>query len=64
MVVYRDGLAYFHGGVAKPLVECKWCGGKTHMTATKLCDRCWELESRIGANPELARRMLQEIDNG
>lgn len=32
------------------------------MLGTKLCDPCWELEHRIKLDPELARRMLAEID--
>ena len=28
------------------------------MTGTKLCDRCWELERRIQADPTLARKIL------
>ena len=43
-------------------VPCKWCGTPTPMLATKMCNGCWELESRIGAQPELARRMLAALD--
>lgn len=62
MVVYKDGVAYTHGGI-KPTIECKWCGKPTHMLGTKMCDRCYELESRISADPVLAQRMLNEIKN-
>jgi hypothetical protein len=34
------------------------------MTGTQLCDRCWELEKRIKADPELARRILVAFDGG
>lgn len=40
---------------------CELCGNPTTMTNTKRCDRCWELETRIQSNPELARRILDEI---
>jgi hypothetical protein len=28
-------------------VPCKTCGKPTAMTGTKLCDGCWEVESRL-----------------
>lgn len=61
MVVYRDGVAYTHGGV-RPVIECIWCRGPTHMLGTKMCDRCYELQSRIYANPDLAKRMLAKLE--
>lgn len=48
----------------RPLVPCKWCCTPTAMTGTKMCDGCWELERRISANPELARRILAAHDAG
>lgn len=42
-------------------VPCGLCGTSTRMTGTKRCDRCWELESRIQGNPELARRILDGL---
>lgn len=32
------------------------------MTATKRCERCWELEHRIESDPELARQIIAMID--
>lgn len=37
---------------------CGLCGQLTRFTGTKRCDRCWELERRIHANPEIAARIL------
>jgi hypothetical protein len=37
------------------LRSCQWCQGST-------CDACDELETRIRANPEMARRMLAKLD--
>lgn len=31
----------------EPTVPCKICGKPTHMLGTKLCDPCWEVESRL-----------------
>lgn len=31
-----------------PTVLCTTCGCDTPMTGTKLCDRCWEFEHRLG----------------
>lgn len=42
-------------------VPCGLCGTPTHMTGTKRCDRCRELESRIKGDPELARRILDGL---
>jgi hypothetical protein len=28
-------------------VPCTYCGDPTDMTATKLCDQCWEVERRL-----------------
>ena len=39
-------------------VPCKLCGKETKMTGTKRCDACWELETRIKADPELALKIL------
>lgn len=44
-------------------VPCELCEAPTPMTATKLCDRCWELYKRISANVELSRKILQDIDD-
>ena len=41
---------------------CRICGHETAMLGTKLCDRCWELERRITADLELARRIFAEHD--
>lgn len=42
----------------EPMVPCRLCGVPTAMTGTKLCDGCWELETRIRREPEIARRVL------
>lgn len=40
---------------------CGLCGAATQHTGTKRCDRCWELEGRITAAPDLARKILASI---
>lgn len=49
----------------REISPCQWCQREmvyydfsTHST----CDRCWQLESRIRNDRELARRMLDAID--
>ena len=42
-------------------VPCGLCGTPTRMTGTKRCDRCWELEARIHANPDLAEAILATL---
>ena len=46
----------------QPLVPCGLCSKPTHMTGTRRCDGCWELESRIHHNPTLARKILADLD--
>lgn len=45
----------------RPTVPCIWCGKPTMMTATKQCDNHWELSHRIQYEPEMAARMLKEL---
>ena len=45
-------------------VPCRLCSAPTRMLGTKLCDGCYELESRIKGNPELARKILSALTNG
>lgn len=42
-------------------IPCRICGEKTPMLGTKLCDRCWELESRILAAPCYAVKIINEF---
>lgn len=41
------------------MFPCKWCGVKTRMTGTRMCDGCWELDGRIRRDPDLAERILK-----
>lgn len=43
------------------VVACGVCGTPTRMLGTKRCDRCWELERRIRHNPDLARKILDNL---
>ena len=47
----------------RPTVPCGICGTQTQMTGTKRCDWCYELENRVRRNPDLARQILQSIEN-
>lgn len=51
--------AYLRLPVTTP---CTICKKPTPMLGTKLCDRCWELSSRIRDAPDLARKILAELD--
>ena len=42
-------------------VPCKYCTMPTQMTGTHLCDRCYELETRIRSNTELADKITRSI---
>lgn len=45
-------------------VPCELCKAPTLMTATKRCDRCWELEKRIQNAPGLTLRILAKLFEG
>lgn len=42
-------------------IPCELCGTPTHFTGTKRCDRCWELETRINRDVELAEKIIARI---
>ena len=42
-------------------IPCRICEKPTRMLGTKLCDRCWELESRIHMDPEIAVKILKKL---
>lgn len=52
----------FHQEPKPETVPCSVCETPTAMTGTRLCDRCWELERRIHADPEIARKILDEMN--
>lgn len=45
----------------EPTVPCRICSKPTPMLGTKLCDRCWQLESAIRHSPALAEKILKEL---
>lgn len=40
---------------------CGLCGGKLEDFHDDRCDRCWEMETRITDNPQLAQRILASL---
>ena len=46
----------------KKTAACRICGKPTKMLGTRLCDRCWELETRIEMAPDIAKRILAALD--
>ena len=42
-------------------IPCKYCGELTSMTGTKMCDNCWEMESRMSRNIEVAEKILEKL---
>jgi hypothetical protein len=42
-------------------VACSLCETKTPSLGTQRCDECWELETRIERQPEIARKILKAI---
>jgi hypothetical protein len=49
--------------IEEETVPCKICGTPTTFTGTELCNRCWELKSRIEMYPELARKILEDFED-
>jgi hypothetical protein len=48
---------------AEDTVDCTICGDKTTMTGTKLCDRCWELKTRIEMDSDLAKKIIKNFES-
>lgn len=48
----------------KETVFCRLCENQTSMLGPQLCDRCYELERRIKADPCLANRILATVQMG
>lgn len=44
-------------------VPCKWCGTDTTATAIAECPGCWEVRSKVEADPVLALRVLTGLDD-
>lgn len=42
--------------------QCKLCGSEKGWPETKLCDRCWELKTRIENDPALAIQILKDAE--
>lgn len=45
----------------KAQVPCGLCGAATPVIHTRRCNRCWELETRIKADPVLAVTILFDL---
>lgn len=43
-------------------VPCKYCDRITRMTGTRMCNNCWELETRMLADPVTTRKILDAIE--
>lgn len=45
----------------EPYINCKWCGHTIRRNTTKRCEPCYELESGIKHQPEVARKILNTL---
>lgn len=43
------------------MVNCKYCNAKTRMESTKMCDPCYEIDSKIRYNFERATMIFELI---
>ncbi len=43
-------------------VPCTLCGKPTEMLNTELCDPCGELNTRIRKDPDIARKVLDNME--
>ena len=43
-------------------VKCTVCGTSTNTDGTKLCDRCWEIKSKMEHNYDLAKKIMTQIE--
>ena len=56
------GVARKEVNMENETVACRLCGQPTMMLGTKLCDRCWELETRIEMAPDIAKRIIAALE--
>lgn len=56
IVETREGKNFNQFG--EEVIKCTMCGEGTTMLGTELCDRCYELDSRIRANLVIAERLV------
>jgi hypothetical protein len=56
----ESNLAKYRPCDGQNTVPCKRCGDETRMLGTKLCDNCWELESRLAGLWARARHLTAE----
>lgn len=42
-------------------ISCKWCEEQILYVGTKMCNRCWELDTRISCDLDLAERMVKHF---
>jgi len=47
--------------LTKETTPCIHCGTPTNMLGTKLCDRCWKLETRIDMDLELSEKIMNHV---
>lgn len=50
--------------IKENFVTCGLCGEPTASAGTRLCDGCWELDGRVGRDPELAAAVLRATPYG
>lgn len=60
--LHTDGTYRFSPG-EMPLTRCKYCNTFTSYCATKLCNNCWEVSTRVGdmLRSERGRAVLEKI---
>lgn len=59
---WAEGVEMHKDEFGRDVVPCDLCGKLTAMTSTKRCDRCWELETRIRMDKELAKEILARLE--
>lgn len=51
-----------YNNCAEEMVRCELCRTLTNRSGTNRCDRCWELETRIERDLELAKKIIERIE--
>lgn len=47
--------------MSEKTIPCELCGKPTNMLGSRRCNGCWELEIRVRLEPELARKILDDL---
>ena len=59
----REDMRTYAEKFSLPWCPCEICGTATTSVGTKRCDACWELDTRIKLDLELAKKIIARLES-